>query len=309
MSEMILCENLVKIYKTKDVEVLALSGLDLSIEEGSLTAVVGSSGSGKSTFLNMLGALDRPSAGRLLVDGHDLFQMGDRELVEYKKHTVGFVWQNNARNLFPYLTALENVEVPLMLAKGEKKGRQSHKSRERALELLELTGMLQKKDRRLTGLSGGEQQRVAIAIALANQPKLLLADEPTGSVDKRTSRELLDVFFRLNRELKMTIVIVTHDNSLAAMLPRVIRIRDGRVSSESIRKSALMTEGGMERISQWQEEALEAQEELAVLDKHGRVQIPEELLKEAGIRENRVRLHACPGQIVLSEENREEERI
>lgn len=303
MGEMILCENLVKIYKTKDVEVLALSGLDLSIEEGSLSAVVGSSGSGKSTLLNMLGALERPSAGRLIVDGHDLFRLEDRELAEYKKHTVGFVWQNNARNLFPYLTALENVEVPLLLAKG----RGSQKSRKRALELLELLGMLEKKDRRLMGLSGGEQQRVAIAIALANQPRLLLADEPTGSVDKRTSRELLEVFFRLNRELKMTILIVTHDNSLAAMLPRVFRIRDGRVSSESVRKSAALREdGGMERISRWQEEA---QEELAVLDKHGRVQIPEELLKEAGIGEPRVRLHAGPGRIIISGESREGERI
>ena len=170
---MIQCENLVKIYKTKDSEVLALQGLELQVERGELAAIIGNSGSGKSTFLNMIGGLDRPSAGSLFVDGKNLFKMTDQELVEYKRSTVGFVWQNNARNLLPYLTAMDNVQIPMIPT-----GRVNRAAK--ALELLELVGMDHKKDRKLHELSGGEQQRIAIAIALANDPKLLLADEPTA---------------------------------------------------------------------------------------------------------------------------------
>ena len=201
---MIECDNLVKIYKTKDIEVLALQGLDLTVERGELMAIIGNSGSGKSTFLNMIGGLDRPSAGKLYVDGKDLFRLTEAELVEYKKNTVGFVWQNNARNLLPYLTAYENVMTPMLFSKEENK-------KERANELLELVGLSHRKNNRLSQLSGGEQQRVAIAIALANKPKLLLADEPTGSVDRNTSDYILDMFRKLNEELGITIVIVTHD--------------------------------------------------------------------------------------------------
>jgi len=166
---MIECENLVKIYKTREVEVLALQGLELRVDQGELMAIIGNSGSGKSTFLNMIGGLDRPSAGRLIVDGKDLFKLSDQQLVDYKRKTVGFVWQNNARNLVPYLTAWQNVQMPMLFDKGEKK-------KQRALELLEMVGLGHKKNSRLTQLSGGEQQRIAVAIALANNPKLLLAD-------------------------------------------------------------------------------------------------------------------------------------
>ena len=189
---MVECENLVKIYKTKDIEVLALQGLEVRIEKGELMAIIGNSGSGKSTFLNMIGGLDRPSAGKLLVDGRDLFKMSERELVDYKRRTVGFVWQNNARNLLPYLTAWQNVQMPMLFETGAKK-------KQRALELLEMVGLGHKKNSRLTQLSGGEQQRIAIAIALANQPKLLLADEPTGSVDARTGAYILDMLRSINR--------------------------------------------------------------------------------------------------------------
>ena len=168
---MVECENLVKIYKTKDIEVMALQGLDLKVERGELLAVIGNSGSGKSTFLNMLGGLDRPSAGKLYVDGKDLFHMTEKELVQYKQSTVGFVWQNNARNLFPYLTARQNVELPMLFTTENKRA-------ERAMELMELVGIEHRKNSRLSQMSGGEQQRVAIAIALANRPRLLLADEP-----------------------------------------------------------------------------------------------------------------------------------
>ena len=223
------CDNLVKIYKTKDIEVLALQGLDMRVDQGELMAIIGNSGSGKSTFLNMIGGLDRPSAGRLIVDGKDLFKMTEQQLVEYKKHTVGFVWQNNARNLLPYLTAIQNVQVPMMFSGADKR-------RQRALELLEMVGLSHRKDHKLNQLSGGEQQRIAIAIALANDPKLLLADEPTGAVDVKTSAYILDMFRDINRNTDLTIVIVTHDPHISRKVDRVVAIRDGKISSERILK-------------------------------------------------------------------------
>ena len=281
---MIQCENLVKIYKTKDSEVLALQGLELQVEQGELVAIIGNSGSGKSTFLNMIGGLDRPSAGSLFVDGKNLFKMTDQELVEYKRSTVGFVWQNNARNLLPYLTAMDNVQIPMIPT-----GRTNRAAR--ALELLELVGMDHKKDRKLHELSGGEQQRIAIAIALANDPKLLLADEPTGSVDPKTGRFILDVFRELNRR-GLTIVIVTHDRALAKSVNRVVAIRDGKTSSEFITRGYDLNAIGS--LSEQDE-----QEEFAVLDRAGRVQIPRELLEAIGVSGNKIRLKCEDGQIII----------
>ncbi len=183
---------LVKIYKAADLEVFALQGLVLQVEAGELMAIIGNSGSGKSTLLNMLGGLDRPSAGSLSVDGKNMLKMSDRELVRYKRESIGFVWQNNARNLIPYLTAQENVELPLLLS--------GRRSRERASELLEAVGLTSRKGNKLNQLSGGEQQRVAIAIALANNPKLLLADELADELDSRMSEQILDLFRELNRK-------------------------------------------------------------------------------------------------------------
>lgn len=281
---MIIADNLVKIYKTQDIEVLALQGLELTVEAGELMAIIGNSGSGKSTFLNMIGGLDRPSAGKLFVDGKNLFTMTDRQLVDYKKNTVGFVWQNNARNLLPYLSAVENVMMPMTFSG-------AHKKRERALELLEMVGMSHRKNSRLTQLSGGEQQRVAIAIALANQPKLLLADEPTGSVDRATADYILEMFKKLNREMGLTIVIVTHDVTLSKSVHRVVSIRDGKTSSERIIRDVNAEENAA--IADWE------QEEFAVLDRAGRVQIPRELLDEMGLADNKVRIQLKDGQIVI----------
>lgn len=224
---LILADNLVKIYKTPELEVMALQGLDLEVKKGELLAIIGNSGSGKSTFLNMLGGLDTPSAGRLYVDGKNLFTMTPRELVIYKRDTVGFVWQNNARNLLPYLSAIENIMTPMHFAS-------EHKKKEKATQLLELVGLSHKKNSRLSQLSGGEQQRIAIAIALANSPKVLLADEPTGSVDRKTADYILDIFKSMNRDMGQTILIVTHDVELSKMVPRVVAIRDGKISSERI---------------------------------------------------------------------------
>ena len=288
---MILADNLVKIYKTKDLEVLALQGLDLTVNKGELVAIIGTSGSGKSTFLNMLGGLDRPSAGKLFVDGKNLFKLSDRELVDYKRSTVGFVWQNNARNLLPYLTAYENIMTPMLLSSQKAK-------RERTLQLLDLVGMSHRKHNKLHQLSGGEQQRIAIAIALANNPKLLLADEPTGSVDRKTADYILDMFRSINRETGVTIVIVTHDVTLSKMVPRVVSIRDGKISSERTLKEqfALDLEN---RELDWHA-AAETQEEFAIVDRAGRIQLPREILDTMGLDENKVKLDFKDGQVIIT---------
>ncbi len=286
---MIECENLVKIYKTPDVEVLALQGLEVRIERGELMAIIGNSGSGKSTFLNMIGGLDRPSAGRLVVDGKDLFKMSERELVQYKRSTVGFVWQNNARNLLPYLTAWQNVQTPMLFEKGAKK-------KQRALELLEMVGLSHKRNSRLNQLSGGEQQRIAIAIALANSPKLLLADEPTGSVDVKTGAYILDMFRDINRSTGLTIVIVTHDRLLAKKVNRVVTIRDGKISSERILKQSYLDR--LHDITSFTD-VKQVQDEYAILDRAGRVQLPRELLDQLELTGNKVRLELVDGRIVI----------
>ncbi|MBR4554821.1 MAG: ATP-binding cassette domain-containing protein [Ruminococcus sp.] len=276
---MIRCENLVKIYKTDEVEVVALQGLDLDVRRGELMAIVGNSGSGKSTLLNMLGGLDKPSAGSLFVDGKNLLKFTDKDYMEYKRDTVGFVWQNNARNLVPYLTAVQNVELPMLL-KGTKQ------KRRRALELLEKVGLSHRKNSRLDQMSGGEQQRVAIAIALANDPRLLLADEPTGSVDTKTSNIILDIFKELNKSEGLTIVIVTHDIKLSKRIDRVVAIRDGRTSSEIVRKRSYAQElDEMGNIVQdGEEDPEDTHEELVVLDRSGRLQLPKDHMEKLGIK-------------------------
>lgn len=285
---MILADNLVKIYKSKETEVLALQGLDLTVEEGELTAIIGNSGSGKSTFLNMIGGLDKPSAGSLVVGGKNLFAMSEKELVLYKRNTVGFVWQNNARNLLPYLSALDNVILPMRLSSSRKK-------KDKALELLEMVGMSHKKHSRLNMLSGGEQQRIAIAIALANSPRLLLADEPTGSVDTATGNYIFDLFAELNRG-GQTILIVTHDIALSKRVRRVAAIRDGKISSERVLK-----EEYADRINEisidWRSE--DTQEEYAIMDKAGRIQIPKEMLELLRTNGNKVKVELKDDQIIL----------
>ncbi len=293
---MIKAENLVKIYKTSDIEVMALAGLDLTVERGELMAVIGNSGSGKSTLLNMIGGLDKPTMGRLWVDGKDLFRLNEKELVSYKQDTVGFVWQNNARNLLPYLTATQNIELPMVFEGAPDR-------HERALELLDLVGMTKYKDRTLKELSGGEQQRIAIAIALANRPKLLLADEPTGSVDVATGSFILQVFRKLNQEQGLTIVIVTHDRLLAKKVNRVVSIRDGKTSSERIMKQSYRER--LENLGNLAAEDIiskddETQEEFSVLDRAGRIQIPREILEDMGINGNKVRIEYKDGQLIVT---------
>ncbi|MFF4617266.1 ABC transporter ATP-binding protein [Nonomuraea jabiensis] len=262
----IVCDNLVRIYKTEGVEVVALQGLDLVIDKGELVAIVGASGSGKSTLLNVLSGLDVPTAGVARVAGTDLLSMNARDRLRYRRSVVGFIWQQTARNLLPYLSARENVELPMKLA-GRRGGR--------ALELLELLGVGYCADRKIPEMSGGEQQRVAIAVALANSPQLVLADEPTGELDSETSAQVFDALRKANRELGVTVVVVTHDPLVSEQVDRTVGIRDGRTSSETLRR-----EGAEGQI---------VAEEYAVLDRVGRLQLPRDFMNALEM-ERRVRL-------------------
>lgn len=289
----LVCDGLVKIYKTEDVEVMALQGLDLTINKGELVAIIGKSGSGKSTLLNMIGGLVRPTAGRIYVDGKDLFSMTDQQLAAYRQSTVGFVWQNSAQNLFPYLNALQNVEAPLYFVRMTEKER-----REKAMELMKMTGIDHKAYSYPMQLSGGEQQRVAIAVALANDPKILLADEPTGAVDSKTSNMIQDLFRKLNEKMGITIIIVTHDISLANKVSRVIMVSDGKISTEKIMKEAYKKK--LDDLSTETLAEMDSHEEYSVLDKARRVQLSEDVLKAAGIDSHKVRVEVENGKIIIS---------
>jgi ABC-type lipoprotein export system ATPase subunit len=270
----IACENLVKIYKVADLEVVALQGLDLVVEPGEMLAIVGASGSGKSTLLHILGGLDVPSAGRASVAGHDLTRMSGRDRTRYRRAVIGFVWQQTARNLLPYLTAAENVELPMSVD-----GIGGPERRARAAELLELVGMGHRADARPDRLSGGEQQRVALAVAVANRPRVLLADEPTGELDGQTSEEVFAVLRRINADLGTTTVLVTHDPLVSEQVSRTVQIRDGRTSSETLRRRQLHDDG----------EHRVTAEEFAVLDRAGRLQLPRAHIEALGLA-HRVRL-------------------
>lgn len=250
---MIHCEGLVKIFRSSGLEVFALQGLDLQVDEGEMVAIVGNSGSGKSTLLNVLGGLDAPSAGAAVVDGRDLVRMSDRDRDRYRRTVTAFVWQNSALNLIPYLSVLDN----LLLAQS----RVRRPSVAEAEQLLETVEMLQHKAKLPPVLSGGEQQRVAIAAALATRPRVLLADEPTGSLDANSGSMVLSMLRQVNQELGTTVLMVTHDMEIASYAHRTVRIRDGKVASE-------VTRGA---------------EEMVVLDSAGRLQVPKALLKAAGI--------------------------
>ena len=276
MEPLIICENLVKIYKVFDLEVVALQGLDLDVRPGELLAIVGASGSGKSTLLNILGGLDRPSAGRVTVNGRNLLKLSNRELDRYRRFEVGFVWQQTGRNLIPYLTARENVELPMTVA-----GMGLREKRAWSQELLEMVDLWEHRRHRLAQLSGGQQQRVAIALALANKPKLLLGDEPTGEVDTTTAKDILSLFERMNTEYGLTTIIVTHDPQIARVADRVVTIRDGRTSSEAVRRVAEV-EAVLARGIEPADDSM-ILEELIVVDSAGRLQIPSELREKSGI--------------------------
>jgi ABC-type lipoprotein export system ATPase subunit/bifunctional DNA-binding transcriptional regulator/antitoxin component of YhaV-PrlF toxin-antitoxin module len=286
----IICDSLVKIYKVAELEVVALQGLDLVVAEGEILGVVGASGSGKTTLMNTLGGLDRPSAGRVWVGGHDLLKMSEADLDHFRRSTVGFVWQQVGRNLIPFVSALDNVKLPMMLA-----GR-GNRNKRRAEELLEAVGLADRRKHRLSELSGGEQQRVAIAVALANEPSLLLADEPTGEVDEETAVIIYEMLKKLNRDFGLTTLIVSHDPDLAHHVDRIVAIRDGKTAAETIRQVGDM-DGDDDLVAQEFNQEQRFQE-LTVLDSAGRLQVPKEYLEQFEIR-RRVQLEVTEDGILI----------
>nr|WP_314149857.1 ABC transporter ATP-binding protein [uncultured Leifsonia sp.] len=273
------CADLVRIFTADGVEVQALQGLTLRVDAGELVAIVGASGSGKSTLLGILSGLDTPTAGQVSVAGRDLLALSARERVDYRRHTVGFVWQQTSRNLLGYLTARENIALTMSLARTPDRER-------RSAELLDLLEVSHCADRLPTEMSGGEQQRVAIAVGLANDPRVLLADEPTGELDEATSAEVLEAMRGVNRELGVTTLIVTHDPAVSDHVARTVQIRDGRTSTEVLRRRGVTAEGDEHVVA----------EEFAVLDRVGRLQLPQEYLTTLGMRE-RVRLALEPDHV------------
>lgn len=288
----IICDNLVKIYKIADLEVVALQGLDLVVQPGELLGIVGASGSGKSTLMNVLGGLDRPSAGRAWVDGKDLLKLSNRDLNQYRRSEVGFVWQHGARNLISYLDAFENVKLPMTLA-----GRAGRRVDQRAKDLLATVGLGDRMHHKLSELSGGEQQRVAIAVALANEPKIVLADEPTGELDSATALRIYELLNELNREYGLTMLIVSHDPGIARHVHRVVAIRDGRLATETVR-SRVNGSPSVRPGAGAHEVADEVFEELTVLDAAGRLQIPKDYLAKFGIK-GRARLEITEEGILV----------
>ncbi|WP_082462053.1 ABC transporter ATP-binding protein [Agromyces sp. Leaf222] len=278
----ILCNDLVRIFTADGVEVQALQGLNLRVGAGEMVAVVGASGSGKSTLLTILSGLDTASAGSASVAGHDLLAMRSRERVEYRRRTVGFVWQQASRNLLPYLTAAENIALAMNVARTVRGAARAS----RIDDLLDLLQVGEFRDRRPAELSGGQQQRVAIAVALANSPLVLLADEPTGELDEATSASVLEAMRSVNEELGVTTLIVTHDPTVSGHVRRTVQIRDGRTSTEVLRSTRLDEHGGEEHVA----------EEFAVVDRVGRLQLPQEFVQRLDLRD-RVRLALEPDHV------------
>ena len=283
----IVCEDLFKIYKIADLEVVALRGLDLKVRRSEVVAIVGASGSGKSTLLNILAGYDAPSAGRVSVGDKDLLRMTPNDVEVYRRDEVGFIWQQTSRNMFPYLTAIENVALPMMLTFTSPAER-----RKRAQDLLDLVGLSHRMGHTPEKLSGGEQQRVAIAVALANHPPLLLADEPTGELDDATAAEILDLFGAINQELDTTILIVTHDPDIAYKVGRVVMIRDGKMATEVRRRVTYQRLSGAAETDQ-------PLEEFILVDGSGRVQIPRDIIDRLKIGA-RARIDAADGKVTLT---------
>ncbi len=215
-------KDLIRVYKTRKLEVIALRGIDLEIKEGKIVTITGPSGCGKTTLLNLIGGLDRPTAGSIQVDGENIVNYSEKELIKYRRQKIGFVFQ--FFNLIPTLTAKENIELPLRLS-----GSSSKLIKERTTELLEMVNIEARSQHKPEELSGGEQQRIAIAMALANKPEIILADEPTGELDTETGQEVLNLFKRLNRKQKLTEVIVTHDQRISKIADEKFNISDGKI--------------------------------------------------------------------------------
>ena len=284
----IVCQDLFKTYKGAGLEVVALRGLDLEVMQGEFLGIIGFSGSGKTTLLNVLAGLDTPSSGQAMVGGRDLLNMSETDRVAYRRKEIGFVWQSTSRNLLPYLKAIENVELPMVIV-----GRSGAERRERAMDLLSTLGLGEKAFRFPHQLSGGEQQRVAIAVALANQPGMVLADEPTGELDTRTADEVLQALQDVCHTYGVTVVVVTHYAGTASFADRVVQIRDGRIVSESVSQRSFRRTGEV------------VKEEFLVVDRAGRIQLPPESLDKLGSN-GRARLTIGPDGVILKPQGRDE---
>ncbi len=280
----ILCQDLFKIYKRAELEVVALRGLDLTVQKGEIVAIVGPSGSGKSTLLNVLAGLDKPSAGKVTVGNRDLLTMKQKDLVEYRRAEVGFIEQSASRNLLPYLTVIQNVEMPQIIS-----GRSAWERRQRAAELLKAVDLADRANFTIEKLSGGEQQRTAIAVGLANMPPLLLADEPTGELDTRMAKEVYKVFQNINQMFGTTVIIVSHYPRIAEEVDRVVAIRDGRTSTETVM---------VPTFKRTNLETAAAAEEYVVMDQAGRLQIPPDLVQQLKLG-GRVRVRMENGRLVV----------
>ena len=287
-------------YKIGDIEVMALQGLDLAVEKGEMLAIIGNSGSGKSTLMNIIGGLDRPTAGKIHVNGTDLLKLSDKEMMHYMRETIGFVWQNTARNMIPYLNALDNVKLVMQMA--------GKLDVNRATMLLETVGLAHRKKNKMHELSGGEQQRVAIAIALANSPEILLADEPTGAVDTKTTAQIMNLFHTVNTEFGITTIIVTHDRQLSHMVPRVVTISDGRIGTEFIRREEIDMESD-EIMNATAGHDQGSHVEYGFIDGRKRLFLPENYLAAVGLKEkSKVRILIEGDQLILSRPEEEEAR-
>jgi len=284
---MILCDGLVKIYKVQDLEVVALEGLDMVVDRGEFMAIIGPSGSGKSSLLNILGGLDLPSAGKVIVDGQDMLRLSTAALTRYRRNKVGFLWQQPARNLIPYLSVEENASLPMLLA-----GKPAHERKEWTREVLEAVGLWDRRAHTVHQLSGGEQQRTAIAVALANKPVLLLADEPTGEVDTTTADTIFSILRELNEAYDLTVITVTHDIRIADKVDRVVSIRDGKTSSERFRQVHVPGNGNLRGQGEDGGDAQHADtasqkvtyHEFVVVDSAGRLQLPKDYIERLKIK-------------------------
>lgn len=315
---LVTCDNLLKIYKVDDLEVVALQGLDLEVSRGEMIALVGASGSGKTTLMNILGGLDTPSAGRCSVADYDLTRLSEEQRTRYRNLVVGYLWQQSGRNLLPDLTVAANIDLPQMLNDVP-----ASRSAARTRELLALVGLAHMAGKRPFQLSGGEQQRVAIAVALANQPEILLADEPTGEVDSLTARELIALLRQINTDLGQTIILVTHDTAVAERVDRTLAIRDGRTSSETIRRQPVASvatpvsapvpaldepeQAGQISSDEYSQSgatssiiglSLDSHRELVLVDRVGRLQLPPEALKVIPVN-GRAEVQVADDRVIL----------
>ena len=265
------CAGLVHIYKTADVEVFALQGLDMTLDDGEVVAIVGASGSGKTTLMNVLAGVQTPSAGQARVAGWDLASLSGGARDAYRRDVIGYVWQSAALNLTPEFTADENLQLPLLAA-----GKSRADRRSRANELIESFGLAGRRDHLPAEMSGGEQQRLALGVAVANRPRVLLADEPTAELDRASARHVLESIRALRDREGTTVVMVTHDHEVEHHVDRILRIRDGRTSTETTAGAG----------------------ELLILDPAGRLQLPKSVLDATRLGA-RVRVRAEGGRVII----------